>query len=596
MDEAHQYQYRGFTRVTKDAASISTMETMMAEDGDLELVPAGSYTPADPAEGIAAEEVPAQFGVWKALPVHPKVGCMFLGGKTPREAVKVVAQLYHAIPVGEREGLEPIIAFIRQAATADDAGESILLAKWTRKDPFETPRLEEWYLALCEAYAPESMPKMAQVPVPPVRDSNQPAAAEAPAVAENGQKEPYKQAYNQGELARLYGLCGILPMSEGDYTVGGLPEFWREFEMVRGKFHSARSHVEHWFEHKWPADAPRHQRFISTSLLKDLVALDFDGQDTWLHYSKRHEGLSVFSVYPLADNSDPGDKRRKAKAYEDTMDNHRPGEREEMEKMSGGLSTIPSSRLETWHWVQYFAAAVETIFGRGCPLLAHLRRYKSLLNTEVGFRNFHAEEWKCYFWKYHVAVRAYFNPGGNGDPLLPFSDFMYRVRQGQGVTRLEVPAELLGRSHASGIEEGGDITPVPLRGGGGGGGLSRNAGGTDGGNSSVAKKCAAEWAKALSKPIKDAEKAVKAAGGRWNLMKLYTDSASTAFGNMMSVVRPSKSGEKDPCPRLFSCGKCRTKGCKCAHQFVKEPTAEQAKSFIDWVKARCAEIKANPLN
>ena len=162
-------------------------------------------------------------------------------------------------------------------------------------------------------------------------------------------------------------------MQDGDYTVDTLPEFWITFEALRGKFHSARSHVETWFDKNWPADAPRNQRFVSTSLLRDLVTLDFDGQDAWLQYSKCHEGLSVFSVYPLADNADPGDRRRTAKAYEDTMDNHRPGEREAMDGLSAGPPIVPGDRTEMWKWVQYFMVAMLMMFGKYCPVLPHLR-------------------------------------------------------------------------------------------------------------------------------------------------------------------------------------------------------------------------------
>ena len=54
------------------------------------------------------------------------------------------------------------------------------------------------------------------------------------------------------------------------------------------------------------------------------------------------------------------------------MDNHRPGEREQMGQLSNHKGRIPESRIEAWKWVQYYAAAVETIFGGDCPLLWYL--------------------------------------------------------------------------------------------------------------------------------------------------------------------------------------------------------------------------------
>ena len=128
------------------------------------------------------------------------------------------------------------------------------------------------------------------------------AAAIRPAPLDDGEylapaksKEPYKRAYTQADLVRLHALCGIRDLDDGDLTVDSLPAFWREFEGRRGKLHSARSHIETWLDHQWPADAPRYQRFIGTASVKDLVALDLDGQDNWLMWTKRYEGFSIFA-------------------------------------------------------------------------------------------------------------------------------------------------------------------------------------------------------------------------------------------------------------------------------------------------------------
>ena len=374
-----------------------------------------------------------------------------------------------------------------------------------------------------------------------------------------------------------------------------LPEFWITFEALRGKFHSARSHVETWFDKNWPADAPWYQRFVSTSLLRDLVSLDFDGQDAWLQYSKRHEGLSVFSVYPLADNGDPGDRRRTAKAYEDTMDNHRPGEREAMDGLSAAPPIVPGDRTETWKWVQYFTAAMLTMFGKYCPVLPHLRRYREFLNSETNFRQYRPNDWRAYFWKYHCAIRAFFSRSEATDQVQPFVDFLYRVRQGQGVSSLEVPPELWTKPEATGHRQ---------QGGGGGGGSPPSAkkkaskeghqGSGRNEDRTTSKLLATEWSNTIGKHLQETIGAVKQAGGKWTTNILFDKGIQEAFGDMTEGLKINALGTKAPCPRLFVYGTCKVAKCNASHQFLRDPTREQARKYTDWVISRCVAIKADP--
>lgn len=587
--ENRQHQHRSFGRAGLAAPAFGTIQSLLSDDEALEKVPVGAGVPA--ADGGPGGQV-AVFQVWKALWVHPKVAALFMGGLSARGAVGLVAELYHSLPMEERDLAEPLIEFVRQAATVNEAGQTPLSVQWVRQDVSLSDALEDWYLSLCSAYAPEVVPPAPVAHQAVGQNSPERGASPNPAVAETGPREPYKRPYNQGELAILYNLCGSHPLRAGDYTPDGLPDFWREFESVRGKFHSARSHVESWFDHHWPADAPKYQRFISTSLLRDLVTLDFDGQDTWLHFSKRCDGLSVFSVYPLADNADPGDRRRKAKAYEDTMDNHRPGEREEMDRLSTGAVSIPHDRTEMWKWVQYFIAAIMTMFGPECPMLGYLQRMKDVLNSDVPFRNHRPEDWRAYFWKYHCAVRAYFSPSSSLDRGQPFNDLHLRMRQGQPVMALEVPPELLGgpqpaASRLGGGKGKGGPAPDPPK-----GRPAPVATGHDASNTS--RRISSEWAQALEKPLQEARDAVRGAGGSWTLKCLYSNGMEEAFGPMVNLLKPERGGRRSPCPRQFTYGECSVKRCNASHSFAREPSREQAKAFLDWVRARCSEIKENP--
>jgi hypothetical protein len=304
----------------------------------------------------------------------------------------------------------------------------------------------------------------------------------------------------------------------------------------------------------------------------------------------------VFAVYPLEDHIDVSEKTRQAKAYEDTVDNHRPEDRAAMDQLESGTSRIPDNRTELWKWVNYFLAAIRSMFGESCPLLGKLSQLKNILNRDTYFRNFHATEWRCYFWRYHLAVRAFFDPSPDVDRLEEFAEFISRARRGIPVAHVEVPRELINQ-----------LTPNPngsqKRGGGGGGGshapqgnprtpTGAPAGIHDGSN--IGRRWGKEWGNLLKSAVNEATEAVKNAGGEWGLNRIYAGNMEAAFGGMMRLVKPSPSGGRSPCPRLFTYGKCRTSGCRNSHNLEHDPTPDQSRAFVGWVKAKCQEIKSHP--
>ena len=583
-------QYKAFKKGKGVVATMAEIQTALEAGADLAESPGRDGT--DPSEQRA----------WKALPVHPKIAALFIHHPTIREGIKILIRMCGLVPTAERTWLDSLCYYFRLASTEDPsaAGESLMTTDWVMGNPASSEALEDWYLSLCDLYA---ITTTASLPPPPVRyDPPQAAAAAAgvpPGVATpvGSEKLPYQRVYTQMELGRIYEFCGLEVPMDGDRTAEGLPAFWREFEKVRGKYHSARAHIESWFNHHWPKDAPRYQRFISPALLKNMVTLDFDGEDASLSYAKRNEGFSVFAVYPLADDMDPGSSRAKAKAYEDTMDNHRPGEREEMEGLSECRSAIPATRTEFWKWVQYFAAAVETIFGDDCPLLEYLDRMKELVCDDRMFRRHGGDDWKGYFWKYHIATREYFRPIGRLDyRLQPLIDLLNRMRQGIPVSNQEVPRELLSgpkARQAGGSGGGGSLAPVELR------QQTPTASGADpprSGEGSIARKAATAWGRQLGEAVKEATEAVEGAGKKWSMKTLYPNGIGEAFGDMKGLMKANKSGQKDPCPRLFTYGKCKVKKCNQSHIMEREPSGNQSRRFVDWVKGRCGAIKDSPGN
>ena len=118
-----------------------------------------------------------------------------------------------------------------------------------------------------------------------------------------------------------------------------------------------------------------------------------------------------------------------------------------MAKLTGCAQSIPKSRQELWEWVRFFEAAVETTFSQDSPLLPYLVRMRQAINSGINFRGHKAADWQAYFWKYHVAVRAFFrNHGSWTDNLQPFNDLLFRLRQGVPCMPQEIPPEMRPRA------------------------------------------------------------------------------------------------------------------------------------------------------
>ena len=581
-DNQRQHQHRAFSRNHGRPASIGTIMAAYQADGDAVFI---AQPPT--VDGVQ----PAQVSAWRALPVHPKVACLYLRGLPLRQAFNLTVELARSIPEPQHSLLNGLLNFMR-LAVFEDGGASVLSNDWIRQDERANTALEGWYLSLCDGFAPKYRPSAGPAPVAPV---GAPTAAATVVAAVPKEKEPYRRAFTQAELDRLYNLCGVSDMVEDDLTSEALPPFWREFEGLRGKFHSARSHVETWLDRQWPVDAPTYQRFISTTFLKDLVALDFDGQDAGLLWTKRNEGFSIFVIYPLADHADPGTNRRRAKAYEDTMDNHAPSDRVAMESQDGGDLSIPSNRTELWRWLQYFEAATQTIFGDGCPMLPYLRRIKRIVGNGTPSRHHGPDEWRACFWKYHCAVRAFFAPsGGAAEKEQPFKDLIYRMRQGQPVSPREVPPELCQHRPSHQV-------PIPGGGGGnrsGGGGSGdpppRRGGGPRDTPSQLSIDTANQWARTLAPKLAKAKEALLRAGKEWNMGVLYRGKNTESFGDMVNLLAPGSGGHKSPCPRMFTYGVCKAKSCRASHNLTRAPSSGQGKKYLDWVEARCATIISDP--
>ena len=569
-----QYQYQTFQRTSANAKSIDDIVAALAANEDWQLVPA-----AEQEEGGPAPEV---VNVWRVLPVHPKVAALFTRGLSIRDAISVAKDLYSSLPESARDRCEGLLEYLRVAATIGTENRSALEAPWVIMDPAANASLEAWYVQLCQAYAPLWSPAVPATRVEPPPPTAVPDPSPAAA------KDALKRPYTTSELRKLFRVCGLESLEDGDMVSENLPEFWRGFERARAKMHSAREYIESWLDGHWPPNEPQYQHFVSTSLIQSLVALDFNGGDLHLHPSKRQCGLSVYSVYPLADSADLGAERDRSRAYEDTMDNHRPGEREIMGQLSSFAKDTPGERTEFRRWAQYFRAWLEVIFGHFAIQLPILRRMEETLATATPFRYLRPQDFQGYYWKYHCAVRRSFLPSREHEPnTQPFTDLLFRMRQGMPFSPQEVPGTLQDSGHKRNGE------PLPN---GGPARQERDKRPKRSGAeiSGVTKTTVDKIIRAIGPKIKEASEAMERVGKRLNSRTMFPSGLDPAFGAILPLVKATEGGSRSPCPRVFLYGKCTVANCRASHELTRAPPDGAIKHYVDWVEAKCAEIKANP--
>ena len=566
-----QHQYQTFQRTPAAPASMAAIQAALAADGNLALVP-----PAVGADGNG----PEQLAAWKVFPVHAKVAALFLRGVSLREAVELIVSLYQTVPEADRDGLEGLIEFIRVAVTpdADLPTRSILHTEWVRQDTGGSDELEDWYVSLVQMYAPRFQPPPPVAPPAPVAPAlGAPGIGPGAAVQAGGdageragEARP-KRPYTQNELAFLCRLSGEDPMVPGDLTADVVPRFWQEFESARSKLPTAREFIESYLDNNWPANEPQAQRFVSTALVANIMP------------SKRSAGLSVYAIYPLEDDADTGHLRTQAMAFEETMSTHTPEHREAMSKLAVAVTMTPAHRERLWRWVKYYATVMRLLFGPHMVALAPLRRFAELLGQVVPFRHYQPNQFRALFWKYHCSMRRLFRPGQTqGEPTESFNDLLARLRQGVPIYPDEVPQEPIVPSPASKPPPSGATTPKqgkpPKQ-------LQEN---------SITKGVVERITRITGPAVQAASDAARKVNAKISSRKIFPNGINEAMGELKTLMKPTASGQRTACPRLFVYGRCTLKQCRSSHELTREPSQGVIKQYTDWVERRAAKLKENP--
>ena len=398
-----------FAAVDIAAPTMADIETTFQGDATLTMVTALT---ADPVTHVAAPTISS----WMALPVHPKLACLFLKGMSVRNAFFLAKQIISIIPPSLAVDLVPFVNFIRSAVTKATNGTSSLTSGWKREAHTSTDQLESWYYELVSRNAPKYVsPTVLPVPALPVPAqqviTNQATTASDRVLQElsahlRGEQRTSKP-YHTTELHVLFSVCGVERPWAG-LTDASLPPFWLELKDFRKANSNARLFIENFRQVNYPP-----QRFVfpflfTPQLIKDLKGLSFAGNDPLILYKMRHTGISIFSLAPLSESSTTLGARDTFLHYEETMSHHGPVDRAAMESLSMVAQAIPSDRMSLYHWIDSFHIGIEIFFGYMCPLCSLCSDLLELFRNPVHFTGYTIADFRVVLWMIHRAIRLFF--------------------------------------------------------------------------------------------------------------------------------------------------------------------------------------------
>jgi hypothetical protein len=386
----------------EDVAAPTMADIHAAFNANAELVLVDALQ-AD-ANGIAPPRVAAS----KMLPIHPKFAFLFLRGKTVRDAFALVRKLETAIPQEYRGNLEPLLNFIRGAVTSDGAAvpASAITTGWSRIDHSANPTIEAWYYALVGQMAPAATaPPAGLPPLPPPQANNDVLAAALRELVTQRDATTAGKPYVQWELERLFPVVG----AERPYqtlTDASLPPFWLAFKPTRKG--SARGFMESYREQNYPMGRVKYAFLFSPQLIKDLQSLDFAGSDLLVTFENRHRGLSIFSLAPLENFGDDGNRRERMLHYEESSSQHSPTDRAAFASLSSVVVSSPTTIDRLSRWVNHCEIQLTLLLGPMCPLIAPIAELANLLLDPSNLSGFNSTDCLTLTWMLHKAIRFFF--------------------------------------------------------------------------------------------------------------------------------------------------------------------------------------------
>ncbi len=590
-----------FRPVKKRAMPASVMQEYFKDD-ETRLVTQQLNEPAEQVVG------------WRALPIHPKLAVPFFQGVAVRDAFLLTSTVIDMMPEELRHHAaiwysSMRVAAVAKSSTGSGVNTSALSKTWERVDHFSRPQITEWYYSLVNtsakvpappassavgptgrgsrATSSTSSPPASSAVGPPGRDETSPTSAAGfpPGAAEFfenltdrlTQPAPATKSskrYEWHEMVYLFERAG-LPKGTGESPYSGLaqeslPHFFRELESLRGDKANARSFIESYRTTHYPRSKTQYQFILTSQMIKDLKQLSLAGDDPQCLFDNRHRGLSVFSLAPLSESSMDGKAREQMITYELTMDNHGPAEAAAMAKLSALAQSVPSTRQESYSWVEHVDIMTRMFLGDRCRANKYHSQLLDVLTLVADFTYWKPDDWKAFIWVWHRALRALLNRGTSQ----PFRMLVSTLQAGGKVDKSNLPPQMRSQSGGGG---GGSGTP---------GTPKRKA---DDDKGPPKKKAGSKTSQHFAAALASARGKTKTVLRAGTVMPDEETTRSILGAEFYSLVPQGQ----DPCVRHFIFGKCSS--CPRAHTLSKAPSQPLLDGVLQRLQKRLDTIvKENP--
>ena len=365
----------------------------------------------------------APIKVWPLLPIHPKLACLFMGGRSPQEAISILLDLLAVIPPRYARERDVLSDFLRGACTIDHANPvtSIVDCLWVHVDPSNHAATNQWFASVQAQYGCSGSNTALGVPPQPGSGPMQPIVIRNEIPSQHGASADSRRGalpYEDHNLCYLFPLVGCPVGPDGLYSGLGmesLSPFLQKLASVRAPKADTRSFLEHYRSTHLPERGSWYNFVWSTTLIKDIKNLAFFGEDFNCDYASRFRGLSVFSLAPISPSNVASSTaaRNRMLHYEADAETSllTPTDRMTVEALDGTWLTIPSTQMETTNWVDHTRIMVRMILGDLCPANTHLDTLWINLNQVHLTQHWTPFDWRTCVWFIHGSLREFMRKG-----------------------------------------------------------------------------------------------------------------------------------------------------------------------------------------
>jgi hypothetical protein len=243
-----------------------------------------------------------------------------------------------------------------------------------------------------------------------------------------------------------------------DLTLEHLPLLWHQMRNMRSCNSHLRAFVEGYIAEKLAVSMWHYCFLFMTDMLHMLRGLDFTGDDPDKHWACRMRGMSLWSLAPQDErrHGEYSERRQLMIDYEDTVDNHQPGNHAESAKLVVPDAHTPQCRMELYRWVDHASVMLTVFFGPSCPVVVEgLRPLAAHLQDVLDFHNYDRVNWVALTWQIHLNLQHYFEYKGAGPRVInPIKrmvlDLGVVLKYGADVLPLDYPGTHTAAAHQHG--------------------------------------------------------------------------------------------------------------------------------------------------